>query len=215
MVLKTIVGQKIMNDVIRSLKKPDEWKVLVVDNPGMRIISACFKMTEITAEGITIVEALEKRREPLPLMEAIYLISPTQESIGLLQQDFLSARFSLYKCAHVFFTESCPNKLFNELSKSSAVKMIQTLKEINIAFLPYESQVRHTSDSLLLVTRILLKTNEFFSVLSNQAFSLDCNEAFQFYYNPPSKKAERIANLERIAEQLATVCATLGNVLHY
>ena len=145
MVLKKIVGQRIVNDVLRAVNKPGDWKVLIVDQLGMRIISACCKMHEIAAEGVAIVESLDKRREPLPLMEAIYLIQPTQESITLLQQDFLSARFSLYKAAHVFFTEACPSKLISELGKSSCVKSIRTLKELNIAFLPYESQVKGES----------------------------------------------------------------------
>ena len=49
-----------MNDVIRDTVKNHnkaagkiEWRVLVVDSLSMKMVSACTKMHELSAEGIT------------------------------------------------------------------------------------------------------------------------------------------------------------------
>ena len=54
---------------------------------------------------IAVVETIEKRREPLPAMEAIYLITPNEKTIKELMSDFQSQHRTQYRAAHVYFTE--------------------------------------------------------------------------------------------------------------
>ncbi|XP_073834799.1 protein ROP-like [Musca autumnalis] len=198
MTLKILVGQKIMNEVVKYKPPPPkkgatagasavskasvDWRVLVVDKLGMRMVSACTKMHEISSEGITLVEDINKKREPLPSMDAIYLITPSQDSVAGLIRDFQNPARPMYRYAHVFFTEAVPDDIFEMIkAEKQLVSRIACFKEINIAFLAYESQV----------------------------YSLDSPDSFQCLYSPKFP-TERAKHFDRIAEQIATLCATLG-----
>ena len=134
---------------------------------------------------VPVVEDIKRNREPLEKLEAVYLVKPTEDAVNRLIQDFTPAVTDndigiKYKAAHIFFTEPCSDALITKMAKSKAVKYIKTLKEINVSFLPYESQV----------------------------FTLDLPQAFGLFYQEANPNRDEL--LECMADRLATVCATLG-----
>ncbi|XP_054690258.1 syntaxin-binding protein 3 isoform X3 [Grus americana] len=151
------------------------------DDYTTKLLSLCCKMTDLLAEGITVVENVYKNREPVPHMKAVYFITPTKKSVDGLIDDFITKSSSRYKAAYVYFTDFCPDNLFNKI-KSSCAKSIRRCKEINISFFPYESQV----------------------------FTLNVPDAFYRCYSPTLEKTkDRDAVMQVMAEQIVTLCATL------
>ncbi|XP_027241621.1 syntaxin-binding protein 3 isoform X3 [Cricetulus griseus] len=179
--LKSVVWRKIKTAVFDDCRKEGEWKIMLLDEFTTKLLSSCCKMTDLLEEGITVIENIYKNREPVRQMKALYFISPTSKSVDCFLRDFGSKRENKYKAAYIYFTDFCPDSLFNKI-KASCSKSIRRCKEINISFIPHESQV----------------------------YTLDVPDAFYYCYSPdPSNASRKEAVMEAMAEQIVTVCATL------
>uniref|UniRef100_A0A3P9IUI5 Syntaxin binding protein 3 n=1 Tax=Oryzias latipes TaxID=8090 RepID=A0A3P9IUI5_ORYLA len=136
--LKKIVWKRIKDTIITDCRKSEVWKILILDPFTTKLLSSCCKMSDLMAEKITIVEDLFKKREPVLEMKAIYFMTPTPKCVEAFLGDF--EKKPKYKAAYVYFTDYCPDDLFNKM-KSRCGKFIRVFKEINISFLPQEAQV--------------------------------------------------------------------------
>ncbi|CAO4375984.1 unnamed protein product [Caenorhabditis nigoni] len=118
--------------------------VLVLDKSGMDVVNSCFKIGDVASSGILLVEDLAKRREPMASVDAIYVVAPVAQSIDSIIKDFPRAvrpESQQYRSANIYFLEPCNDDLFKKIADSPLAKHIKTIVEINVNFLPIESQV--------------------------------------------------------------------------
>eukprot|EP01117_Protostelium_nocturnum_P003438 TRINITY_DN1446_c0_g1_i1.p1 TRINITY_DN1446_c0_g1~~TRINITY_DN1446_c0_g1_i1.p1 ORF type:complete len:630 (-),score=247.36 TRINITY_DN1446_c0_g1_i1:73-1929(-) len=178
--LREQTKKRLLDDMIRSVKPANGLKILLLDAGSTKIISAACRMFDIIEEGVTLVEPIQIKRQPLPKLEAIYFLTPIEESIQGLIEDFSDAKHPQYAAAHLFFTRALPDNLFEKLKASPALPFIKGLKEINLDYVGAESL----------------------------GFHLDMNQSFYNLFSPESKDSANDQHV--IAEKIATLCASLN-----
>eukprot|EP00162_Nutomonas_longa_P013564 comp21617_c0_seq1/m.47672 comp21617_c0_seq1/g.47672 ORF comp21617_c0_seq1/g.47672 comp21617_c0_seq1/m.47672 type:complete len:610 (-) comp21617_c0_seq1:122-1951(-) len=179
--LKELTKNRLMDEMIKAVQPASGWKVLIVDKVTVRIISSCARMYDIMENGVTLVEGVEKARQGLPNVEAIYFLSPCNESISQLIADYKDPKKPKYGDVHLFFSTHLEDTLFARLKGSAVVERIRTFKELNIDYLAVESQV----------------------------FSLD-RGLRGFYHLYSSKSQETQDELRKVSLQLASVLVTIN-----
>lgn len=63
-----------------------------------------------------VVELLTKQRQPLPELNALYFLSPTEESVRILIEDFKNERKPQYQSAYVYFCSSIRTSIRAQLN---------------------------------------------------------------------------------------------------
>ena len=123
-----------------NLEKDPGWKILIVDEHAMRVISSAVGMYDIMERKVTLVESLEKKRAPFPDMAAIYVLEPSIKSVRTLISDFSSK--PLYgKSVFLFFLGRLSDPLLNEIKAcTQLVRRVKSLLEVNIDFLAREER---------------------------------------------------------------------------
>ncbi|PWZ37545.1 hypothetical protein Zm00014a_040727 [Zea mays] len=139
---RQITRDRLLVEMLRSTRKSSKssWKVLIMDKLTVKIMSFSCKMADITEEGVSLVEDLYKRRQPLPSMDAIYFMQPTKENVDIFMSD-MSGKNSLYKKAYVFFSSPVQRELVAHIKKDSTVlTRISALSEMNLEYFAIDSQ---------------------------------------------------------------------------
>jgi len=179
--LLEVVQNRFLNDVFDTAKAQHSgWKILIVDDPSMKVISAAVGMYDIMERQISLVESLGKKRAPFREMAAIYVLSPTIDSVEKLVADYADKSKILYgDAAFVYFLGPVSKQLLEMITQcKQLVIRMKALSEINVDFL----------------------------VKENRAYQLDVSTPFNKYYEGKGGKAAQSA----IAAKLVTLCASLN-----
>ncbi|THU60438.1 hypothetical protein C4D60_Mb07t12710 [Musa balbisiana] len=138
-----VTRDRLLCEMLQSTRAKDSkstWKVLIMDKITVKVISHSCKMADITEEGVSLVEDLYKRRQPLPSMDAVYFIQPTKENVVMFLSD-MSGKSPLYKKAYVFFSSPVNKELVAHIKKDTSVlPRIGGLSEMNLEYFAIDSQ---------------------------------------------------------------------------
>eukprot|EP01125_Pyxidicula_operculata_P021399 TRINITY_DN8225_c0_g1_i1.p1 TRINITY_DN8225_c0_g1~~TRINITY_DN8225_c0_g1_i1.p1 ORF type:complete len:621 (+),score=154.98 TRINITY_DN8225_c0_g1_i1:222-1865(+) len=100
-------------------------------------------MNHITNAGVSDVCFIDNDRLHLPKLDGIYFLSPSEENIKSIIEDFDDADNPRYRRVHFFFTSRLSDKLMKALSQARVMPRVKTFKEANFEYLVYDSHTFH------------------------------------------------------------------------
>ncbi|KAL6572192.1 hypothetical protein OROMI_013150 [Orobanche minor] len=147
--LKEITRHRLLNEMLRSCKSGNSkstWKILIMDEFTVKIMSHVCTVVDTTNEGVLLLEQIDKKRKRLPSMDAIYFIRPSKQNVRFFLSD-MSGGVPLYRKAFVFFTSQISKNYIEQIKGDASLRSrISALSEMNLEYYAIDSQGFVTSN---------------------------------------------------------------------
>ncbi|KAK3956975.1 Sec1-like protein [Pseudoneurospora amorphoporcata] len=99
------------------LKDIPTWKILVFDELGRNVISPVLQVSDLRSMGVTLHVSITANRQPIPDVDAIYLIEPNSKNLQQITNDLQK---NLYNSASINFLSSVPRPLLEDFAAQTA-----------------------------------------------------------------------------------------------
>eukprot|EP00760_Papus_ankaliazontas_P001852 PhM_4_TR10695/c0_g1_i1/m.69226/K15292/STXBP1, MUNC18-1; syntaxin-binding protein 1 len=120
--------------VISCLQQvPGEWKVLILDKASAGVLASGMKVHDLMEYGVTLIEDIQKARQPLPRSPAVYFLSTDDASVDKAIADWSGGK-TPYQSAHILLTNRVGDDVVRKISSSPMGPHLKSLKEVLIEF---------------------------------------------------------------------------------
>lgn len=117
---------------------------LVVDESTQRVINSFLKMPDLTEAGIVSIDLVKRHREPLPDLDALYLLRPDADNLDQIVDDFKQAGKPQHNQVHLAFTKLLmADELERLASGSNLPPRVRSLVEVPLSFVMVQDRGFH------------------------------------------------------------------------
>jgi syntaxin-binding protein 1 len=203
LLMRDAIRHKVLKDILgkAGAGQASEEKrfVMLLDPRSARILSTSLLAHDLFEEGVAITENLLKSRQPLPNLEAVYLLEPSERNLACISMDFIEKGPAKYLKAHVFLTRK-PNKL----EKLALDKLIHSFKRLRVDDKKKSNPPSQQASRLC----TLVEVNLDFSAFESNVFHLDLPRSIVELFAGNDKLLQECH--DKIASGVTSLCATLN-----
>lgn len=117
---------------------------LILDEVTQRVINAFLKMTDLMEAGIVSIELINRQREPIPDLDALYLLRPDADSLDCVLEDFRLQAKPQHNKIHLAFTRFVVAEQLDRLAAGPNLPpRVSSIVEVPLSFIAIQDRGFH------------------------------------------------------------------------